>query len=76
MLQNRWSVENDSLIAAGAVVRENQMIPSGSLAGGVPAKVLRPLNDSTLERIAYASKQYQKYSQTFQQSLEPIEADD
>ena len=33
----------ESLVAAGAVVREGFSVPSGMLVAGVPAKVIRPL---------------------------------
>lgn len=40
-----------SLIAAGAVVAEGQEIPPDSLVVGVPAKVLRPLNEEQRDRV-------------------------
>lgn len=40
-----------SLIAAGAVVAERQEIPPHSLVVGVPAKVLRPLNEDQRQRV-------------------------
>lgn len=40
-----------ALIAAGAVVGEAQVVPPDSLVVGVPAKVLRPLNDAQRERV-------------------------
>jgi gamma-carbonic anhydrase len=36
-------VGEEALVAAGAVVREGFEVPSGMLAAGVPAKILRPL---------------------------------
>lgn len=38
------SIGDNSVIAAGAVVTKD--IPSGVLAGGVPCKVIRPLNEN------------------------------
>ena len=34
-----------SLVAAGAVVRPGTVVPPGSMVAGVPAQVLRPVND-------------------------------
>ncbi len=48
---NGATVGAGALIAAGAVVGEGQVIPPGSLAVGVPAKVLRPLSDEQKERV-------------------------
>ena len=39
-----------SLIAAGALVKEGQVIPPGVLAAGVPAKVVRELDDAARAR--------------------------
>jgi carbonic anhydrase/acetyltransferase-like protein (isoleucine patch superfamily) len=40
-----------SVVAAGAVVREGMVIPPGSLVAGVPAKVVRPVDDGLRDRI-------------------------
>lgn len=40
---DRAVVGSESLVAAGAVVREGFEVPPGSLIAGVPAKVVRPL---------------------------------
>ncbi len=49
---NRAVVGAGSLVAAGAVVTEGMSIPPGSLVAGMPAKVLRPLNDEQRARVA------------------------
>lgn len=46
-LLSHSTIGESSLIAAGAVVLENQAIPAHSLAAGVPAKVRRELDDET-----------------------------
>jgi carbonic anhydrase/acetyltransferase-like protein (isoleucine patch superfamily) len=40
-----------SVVAAGAVVREGMVVPAGSLVMGVPARVVRPVDDQLRERI-------------------------
>lgn len=47
-LLSRSTIGESSLIAAGAVVLEDQCIPARSLAAGVPAKVRRELDDATV----------------------------
>ncbi len=47
-----------TLVAAGAVVRENAEIPPGSVVGGVPAKVLRKVDDVLRRRIELSWKIY------------------
>ena len=39
------------LIGAGALIKEGQVIPDGSLCVGVPAKVVRELDDAGKEKI-------------------------
>lgn len=47
-----------SLIAAGAVVTQGTEIPAGSLAAGVPAKVVREVRDAERELITTSAQHY------------------
>ncbi|MFM7280643.1 MAG: gamma carbonic anhydrase family protein [Planctomycetia bacterium] len=47
-----------SLVAAGAVVKEGFVVPPRSLVAGVPAKVIRPLTDEEVARIAQSAVGY------------------
>lgn len=47
-----------TLVAAGAVVRENAEIPPGSVVAGVPAKVLRKVDEVLTRRIEISWKVY------------------
>lgn len=58
-------VEPYCLIAAGAVVLQNARIPSGSLAAGIPARVLRPLTDDEKRALADSARQYVGYAAAF-----------
>ncbi|MBS1911571.1 MAG: gamma carbonic anhydrase family protein [Bacteroidetes bacterium] len=58
-------VESDSLIAAGAVVREGFRVPSGTLVAGVPAKVVRELNESERAAVAQGALNYESYVARF-----------
>ncbi len=46
------------IIGAGAVVKEGQEIPEGSIAVGVPAKVIRTVTERDIERILNNAKSY------------------
>ena len=51
-------VGRDSLVAAHALVPENARIPPGSLALGVPARVIRPLTPDEIERLRQSAESY------------------
>jgi len=51
-------IGTESLVAAGAVVRENFVVPPRSLVAGVPAKVLRTLTDAEVARIGQSAEGY------------------
>ncbi len=51
-------VGRGSLVAAGAVTRENAEFPEASVIAGVPAKVLRTVDDTLSERIELSWKVY------------------
>ena len=50
----------ESLVAAGAVVKENFVVPPRSLVAGVPAKVVRSLSEEEVARIAQSADGYVK----------------
>jgi carbonic anhydrase/acetyltransferase-like protein (isoleucine patch superfamily) len=47
-----------SIVGAGALVTEGTEIPPGSLAVGIPARVVRKLNDDDRARISHAAEHY------------------
>jgi len=51
-------VETGALVAAGSVVAENQHIPAGVLAAGVPARVKGPLSAAARQRLIEAPQKY------------------
>lgn len=61
MVMKGVEIGDDSVIAAGAVVTSS--IPAGVLAGGVPAKVIRPLVDESMERLS------EQYCATYQKPV-------
>ncbi|NOX19581.1 MAG: gamma carbonic anhydrase family protein [Chlorobi bacterium] len=62
-------VQKYSLVAAGAVVKPGFVVPSGKLAAGVPAKIIRDLTDSEIDDIKASALRYVKYSEITFQSL-------
>jgi len=51
-------VETGSVVAAGSLVTEGTRIPAGSLVMGVPAKVVRPVDDELRRRIEMTWRDY------------------
>jgi carbonic anhydrase/acetyltransferase-like protein (isoleucine patch superfamily) len=51
-------IETESLIAAGAVVKPGQVIPSGELWLGNPARKLKQLSAKERQRLHYQSSEY------------------
>jgi carbonic anhydrase/acetyltransferase-like protein (isoleucine patch superfamily) len=50
-----------SLVAAGSLVREGFKVPAKSLVAGVPARVVRELNNEELKRLEESSQHYVDY---------------
>lgn len=55
----------DSIVGAGALVTEGTMVPPGSLALGMPAKVVRPLREEEKERIKRSAENYMGYVRNY-----------
>ena len=58
VLLNHVHVGTGSVIGAGAVVTEGMRIPPGSLVLGVPAKVVRPVDEPLRARIRATVEHY------------------
>lgn len=59
------TVEKFSLIAAGAVVTMGMVIPEGTLAAGVPAKVVRTLTEDERKFLIQSAQNYVDYVATY-----------
>jgi carbonic anhydrase/acetyltransferase-like protein (isoleucine patch superfamily) len=66
------AIEKNTLIAAGSVVLQNKHIPEGSLAAGIPAKILRQLTSEEIEQIKDSASSYILYAKSFQ-NLKSVE---
>jgi gamma-carbonic anhydrase len=62
-------IEEKSMVAAGAVVTPNFIVPSGKLAAGVPAKIIRDLTDAEINDFEQSAERYKKYMETTINSL-------
>ena len=62
-------IEKNSMVAAGAVVRPGFVVPSGKLAAGVPAKIIRDLTKSELEEFEKSAQRYKEYTRLTKESL-------
>jgi len=58
-------VGEESLVGAGALVTEGMQIPPRSLVLGIPARVIRGLNENELERIRRNSASYLEYKEIY-----------
>jgi carbonic anhydrase/acetyltransferase-like protein (isoleucine patch superfamily) len=58
LVLNGAHVGAGALVAAGAVVREGFQVPAGTLAAGVPARVVRALSADEAARLARTAANY------------------
>jgi carbonic anhydrase/acetyltransferase-like protein (isoleucine patch superfamily) len=58
VLLGHTRIGEECLIAAGAVVTPGVEIPNRSLVVGVPAKIVRPVNEKELEYLRWLSRRY------------------
>ena len=58
VLLNNVQVGSGSVIGAGAVLTEGLRVPPGSLVLGIPAKVVRPVDDALKARIRLTTEHY------------------
>lgn len=62
---NRARVGGGSLVAAGAVVLEDAVVPPRSLVAGVPGAVRRPVSEEELERIRANAATYRELATAY-----------
>lgn len=58
-------INSNSLIAAGSVVKERFEVPEGTLAAGVPAKIVRELRPEEIEKVKQNAKNYLFYIEQY-----------
>lgn len=62
-------VEEKSMVAAGALVKQNFIVPSGKLVAGLPARVIRDLTKAEITDIENSALRYSRYSEITVDSL-------
>jgi carbonic anhydrase/acetyltransferase-like protein (isoleucine patch superfamily) len=62
-------VQEKAMVAAGAVVKPNFIVTSGTLAAGVPAKIVRDLSDQEMMDFENSALRYKKYTEITINSL-------
>lgn len=59
------TISSFSIVAAGSVVKERFVVPEGTLAAGVPARVMRDLKLEEIEKIKQNAKNYLFYIEQY-----------
>lgn len=62
-------VEEKAMVAAGAVIKPGFVVPSGKLAAGVPAKIIRALTEEELTEFEKSAQRYLEYTIITKDSL-------
>ncbi len=62
-------IEEKAMVAAGALIKPGFVVPSGKLAAGVPAKVIRDLTKEELEEFDKSAERYTDYTKITVDSL-------
>lgn len=65
-------IGKNCLIGAGALVTEGKVIPDGSLVVGMPAKVIRELDDAAIQRLTASAMKYQANMRCFRDGLTEV----
>ena len=63
----------DSIVAAQALVKANEIVPPRSMMAGVPAKRIREVTDKDLEWKRLATTDYRRLPPLYHQSLKPAD---
>jgi carbonic anhydrase/acetyltransferase-like protein (isoleucine patch superfamily) len=66
---NGARIGRNCLIGAGALVTEGKEIPDGSLVMGMPAKVVRPLDDAGIAGLRASARSYQERAAHYRHAL-------
>jgi len=64
----------DSIVAAQALVRANEVVPPRSMMVGIPAKRVREVNEKDLEWKRLATLDYKRLPPLYQKGLRPADA--
>jgi carbonic anhydrase/acetyltransferase-like protein (isoleucine patch superfamily) len=65
VLLNGAEIGDGSIVGAGAVVKENEKVPPGSLVVGVPAKVVKQLSQEQMDGSRKNAEEYVRLSRMY-----------
>ena len=71
ILLNHVRVGSGSVVAAGSVIKEGTEIPPGSLVVGVPARVVRPVDEVLRQRIRTTWEHYVEQARRHRAGIVP-----
>ncbi len=69
MILDRARIGRHCLIAAGALVPPDKVIPDGSVVMGMPGKIVRQVDDADIAMIEYISRHYRERIQLYKRDL-------
>ena len=72
MVLNKAVIGRNCIVGAGSVVTEGKVFPDNSLIIGSPAKVVRTLDDATVQKLQMSAKMYVGNAQRFAKGLKRI----
>jgi carbonic anhydrase/acetyltransferase-like protein (isoleucine patch superfamily) len=61
-------VEENCIVAAGAVVLENSVCEAGYLYAGIPARKVKPVTETQIANMAQTAQNYVMYASWFKSS--------
>lgn len=73
IILNGARVGRGSIVGAGAVLLEGTQVPPGSLVVGVPAKVVRPVDEATASRLEHGWQHYVDQARRHREGAFPIQ---
>ncbi|KAE9631831.1 gamma carbonic anhydrase family protein [Parasedimentitalea maritima] len=69
---NGAKIGKNCLIGAGALITENKVIPDNSLVMGSPGKIVRDVDEATVEKLHQSALHYQDNMRHFRDKLKEI----
>ncbi|TBW33892.1 gamma carbonic anhydrase family protein [Siculibacillus lacustris] len=69
---NHARIGEDCLVGAGALVTEGKAFPDRSLIVGVPARVIRLLDDAAVARLTRSAEGYARNARRYADGLKPL----
>ncbi|MDW7672033.1 MAG: gamma carbonic anhydrase family protein [Bacillota bacterium] len=73
IILNGATIGSDTILAAGSLVPKGKSIPSGVLAMGSPARIIRELSSDEIKQIKQAAEKYILIAQQHKQEMQDAE---